>query len=101
MITGMPKTTTHARSLLVLVTLLAFLFSGAELAFHHHDLDSTSHDDCSVCLAAHAASAAVTADAPASLFRDVVPIRTLPFPGSAPSAPSPFLTHLNSRAPPA
>ena len=97
----MPKKTTHARSLLVILTLLAFLFSGAELAFHHHDLDSSSHDDCPVCLVAHAASAATSAGTTALPVRSVAPVRILPIPEPAHFAPSPFLAHLNSRAPPA
>jgi hypothetical protein len=49
----------HIRFALTLAILLLLLIANVAIAYHHHDLDESSHHDCPVCATAYVTSSAV------------------------------------------
>lgn len=49
----------YIRFALTLAVVLVFIIANVAMAYHHHDLDESSHHDCPVCAAAYVTSSAI------------------------------------------
>jgi len=91
----------HKKYVLPLVVLLLFLITNTAIAYHHHDHEDLSHDDCPICATAHVTSAAEhDFSVPVVQYKIIAVIDLIPHEVHSFINPL-FLTHLNSRAPPA
>jgi hypothetical protein len=86
---------------LPLVVLLLFLITNTAIAYHHHGHVDLSHDDCPICATAHVTSFAEHDFSTSTVQYEIIAGFDL-IPHERHTFISPlFLTHLNSRAPPA
>jgi hypothetical protein len=86
---------------LPLVVLLLFLITNTAIAYHHHDHNDQSHDECPICATAHVTSFAEHDFSTLDIQYKSIAVSD-PIPRESHSFNNPiFLTHLNSRAPPA
>ena len=91
----------HKKYVLPLVALLLFLITNTAIAYHHHDHVDLSHDDCPICVTAHVTSLAEHDFSSPTVQYNIIAVFYL-IPHECHLFIDPlFLTHLNSRAPPA